>query len=72
LADFFRQTLAVAEADLRKLRHDPYELLTRMVQPVLWLLLFGQVFARSRAISTGELGYLEALLNFKWVAGHEG
>jgi ABC-2 type transport system permease protein len=59
LADFFRQTLAVAEADLRKLRHDPYELLTRMVQPVLWLLLFGQVFARSRAISTGELGYLE-------------
>jgi ABC-2 type transport system permease protein len=54
-----RQVQAVAEADVRKLRHDPFELLTRMVQPTLWLLIFGEVFARSHAIPTGSLGYLE-------------
>jgi ABC-2 type transport system permease protein len=53
------QLLAVAEADVRKLRHDPLELFTRMVQPLLWLLIFGEVFARSHAIPTGAVGYLE-------------
>jgi ABC-2 type transport system permease protein len=56
---YLRQTLAVAEADLRKLVHDPVELLTRMVQPVLWLLIFGQVFNRTRAIPTGGISYLD-------------
>src|SRR5580704_15188652 len=56
---FLRQTLAVAEADIRKLVHDPVELLTRMVQPVLWLTIFGQVFARTRAIPTGGVPYLD-------------
>lgn len=57
--DAFWQMLAVAEADVRKLRHDPWELLTRMVQPALWLLIFGQVLARTRAIPTGPIGYME-------------
>ena len=56
---FVLQTLAVAEADIRKLVHDPVELLTRMVQPVLWLLIFGQVFTRTRAIPTGGISYLD-------------
>jgi ABC-2 type transport system permease protein len=56
---YARQTLAVAEADIRKLIHDPVELLTRMVQPVLWLLIFGQVFTRTRAIPTGGINYLD-------------
>lgn len=59
VADFLGQMLAVAEADARKLRHDPSELVTRMVQPVLWLLIFGQVLARTRAIPTGPIGYVE-------------
>src|SRR5712671_6405861 len=58
-ANYLRQTLAVAEADLRKLVHDPVELLTRMVQPVLWLLIFGQVFNRTRAVPTGGISYLD-------------
>src|ERR1700731_1856523 len=58
-ASYQRQTLAVAEADVRKLVHDPVELLTRMVQPVLWLLIFGQVFNRTRAIPTGDVPYLD-------------
>lgn len=57
--DFLRQTLAVAESELRKLRHDPLELLTRAVQPTLWLLVFGHVFARVRDIPTGGLPYLD-------------
>ena len=57
-AAYLRQTLAVAEADLRKLVHDPVELFTRMIQPVLWLLIFGQVFNRTRAIPTGGISYL--------------
>ena len=59
LARFCGQVLAVAEADVRKLRHDPLELLTRMVQPMLWLLIFGEVFAQAHAIPTGSIGYLE-------------
>jgi ABC-2 type transport system permease protein len=57
--DFARQTLAVAEPDIRKLIRDPVELLARMVQPVLWLLIFGQVFTRTRAIPTGGVRYLD-------------
>jgi ABC-2 type transport system permease protein len=30
-----------------------------MVQPVLWLLIFGQVFTRTRAIPTGGISYLD-------------
>jgi len=58
-ASFLRQTLAVAEADVRKLVHDPVELFTRMIQPVLWLLIFGQVFNRTRAIPTGGISYID-------------
>ncbi len=38
---------------------DPTEIFTRAVQPALWLVVFGQVFSRMRAIPTGELGYVE-------------
>src|SRR5450631_2799511 len=58
-ANYLRQTSAVAEADIRKLIHDPVELFTRMVQPVLWLLIFGQVFNRTHAIPTGGISYLD-------------
>src|SRR5450631_2920919 len=58
-ANYLRQTSAVAEADIRKLVHDPVELFTRMVQPVLWLLIFGQVFNRTHAIPTGGISYLD-------------
>jgi ABC-2 type transport system permease protein len=54
-----QQTLAIVEADIRKLRHDPYELLTRMIQPSIWLLIYGQAMEKARAISTGNLAYLD-------------
>jgi ABC-2 type transport system permease protein len=55
---FLAHTLAVAEVEARKLARDPTELLTRVVQPILWLVVFGQVFSHARAIPTGEIGYL--------------
>jgi ABC-2 type transport system permease protein len=58
---FFLDAWTIAEGELRKLRHDPTELLTRAVQPLLWLLVFGQVMAQTRAISTGNLGYEDFL-----------
>lgn len=56
---FVLQTLAIAEVEVRKLRRDWTELLTRSVQPTLWLLVFGQVFARLRAMPTGQMPYLD-------------
>lgn len=58
---FLLDSWTIAEGELRKLRHDPTELLTRAVQPLLWLLIFGQVMAQTRAISTGNLGYEDFL-----------
>jgi ABC-2 type transport system permease protein len=51
----------IAEVELRKLRHDPTELFTRAVQPLLWLLVFGQVLASRNVIPTGGLGYMDFL-----------
>lgn len=53
------QVFAIVEADVRKLRHDPYELFTRMIQPAIWLLIFGQAMANAKAIPTGSLSYLD-------------
>jgi ABC-2 type transport system permease protein len=47
--------------ELQKLRHDRTELATRAVQPVLWLVVFGETFSRIRAIPTGNVPYLDYL-----------
>lgn len=57
--DFVAKTLVITELEVRKLRHDPMDLLTRAVQPTLWLLVFGQVFTKIRAIPTGDLRYID-------------
>jgi hypothetical protein len=46
---FFRESAALAQVELRKLFRDPTELFTRAVQPLLWLVIFGQVSARFAA-----------------------
>ncbi|MEH2363335.1 ABC transporter permease [Nostoc sp.] len=53
------KTLAIAELEVRKLRHDPTDLVVRSVQPSLWLLIFGQVFSKLHEIHTGNLPYLD-------------
>ena len=47
--------------EVQKLRHDRSELITRMIQPILWLVIFGETFTRVRAIPTGNLPYLDYL-----------
>jgi ABC-2 type transport system permease protein len=61
LRDYLTQTFAVTAAEVQKLYHDPLELLTRAVQPVLWLLLFGEVMARVRGVAPGNIPYLDFL-----------
>jgi ABC-2 type transport system permease protein len=52
---------AFSLVELQKLAHDRTELITRMVQPALWLLIFGQVFSQLRVINTGSVPYLAFL-----------
>jgi ABC-2 type transport system permease protein len=47
--------------ELQRLKHDRTELMTRAVQPILWLLVFGETFNRIHAIPTGNLPYLDFL-----------
>jgi ABC-2 type transport system permease protein len=61
VGDFLTQMFAVADAEVVKLRHDPIELVSRAVQPVLWLLLFGQVMAHVRGLNQSGGPYIDFL-----------
>lgn len=57
-AAFLEETAAIAQVELKKLFRDPTELFSRAVQPLLWLVIFGQVFSKVRGIPTGNVSYL--------------
>ena len=59
LVGFVDKTLVITELEVRRLRHDFTELIARAIQPALWLLLFGEVFTKVRAIPTGDVPYLD-------------
>ncbi len=50
MLQFIRKTFVIAEFETRKIVHDPTEVLLRAVQPALWLLIFGQVFAKTHIV----------------------
>ncbi len=56
---FVGKVFTIAEWEVRKILHDPTDILTRTVQPALWLLVFGETFTRIRAIPTGHESYLQ-------------
>ncbi|MUL79982.1 multidrug ABC transporter permease [Mycobacterium sp. CBMA226] len=56
-----RRMGAFALVELQKLRYDRTELITRTIQPALWLLIFGQTFSRLHVINTGNMSYLSFL-----------
>ncbi len=58
---FPSRTATFCLVELQKLSHDRTELLTRAVQPVLWLVIFGETFNRLHAIPTGSTSYLDFL-----------
>lgn len=47
--------------EMQKLKHDRTEVLTRVIQPILWLVIFGSTFSRINAIPTGDVPYLDYL-----------
>lgn len=55
---YWEQILAITDVELRKMLREPTEIFSRAIQPMLWLLIFGQVFSKLRDIPTGGLGYL--------------
>jgi ABC-2 type transport system permease protein len=59
IAGFVKKTVVITEFELRKLRHDFTELITRALQPALWLLIFGEVFSRNGEMHTGNVPYLD-------------
>ena len=61
LVNYATQTIGVAAAEVQKLYHDPWDLLTRAVQPVLWLMLFGEVMSRVRGVAPSGIPYLDFL-----------
>lgn len=54
-----RKSYIMAEMEVKKLLHDPTELITRAIQPILWLGIFGEALSRVRAIPTAGLTYLQ-------------
>ena len=50
-------TFAMAQAEMRKLRHDHLDVITRSVQPLLWLFIFGTALRHNRSLTLGTLDY---------------
>src|SRR5580698_3186366 len=59
ISQTFGKAYILAEMEARKLLHDPTELISRAVQPILWLGIFGEALSKVRAIPTGGLTYLQ-------------
>jgi ABC-2 type transport system permease protein len=47
--------------EMQKLSHDLTEVITRAIQPILWLVIFGTTFSQIKAIPTGGVPYLAYL-----------
>ncbi|ORX20913.1 multidrug ABC transporter permease [Mycobacterium xenopi] len=61
LRGMWSRVSAFAVVELQKLQHDRTELVMRMVQPALWLLIFGTTFSKLHVIDTGSVSYLAFL-----------
>lgn len=62
LKRYFSSALVITELELRKIRHDQTQIWLRIIQPALWLTIFGVTFSKIRAIppeSLGNLTYLQ-------------
>lgn len=48
---------AIAGAEFQRVRREPSVLLTRVAQPLLWLLVFGAALSEARGLTTGAVSY---------------
>ncbi len=56
---FVRTLFVMMELELRRIRHDRMELYARVIQPVLWLVVFAPIMSGIRAIPTGNIPYVD-------------
>lgn len=56
--NFVNKTFIIFEFEIRKIIHDPLELFVRLIQPILWLVVFGTMFNTYRIINTGNISYI--------------
>ena len=56
---FLSSSITIAEMEARKIRHDSTELWTRIIQPALWLLVFGETLNTIRAMPSGNFSYIQ-------------
>ena len=59
LYQIIAKSYVMASMEARKLWHDPTELISRAVQPILWLGIFGEALSKVRAIPTQGYTYLQ-------------
>ena len=57
LARLLSGTAAMSLVEWRKLKHNQLDLLTRSVQPLLWLFVFGTALENLHAVPTGGISY---------------
>ena len=55
---YVNKIFTIMEIELRRIRHDYTDIITRSIQPILWLLVFGTVFEKFRIFPTGNYTYL--------------
>lgn len=46
--------IAMGELEIRRVIHDPFEAITRAIQPILWIVIFGSVMARIKAFGVAD------------------
>src|SRR3954468_15979452 len=56
---YVSKVAAISEMEIQKLLHNQWDIVTRSIQPVLWLLLFGGVFSRLRVLPAGYGSYID-------------
>lgn len=59
LKRYVSSALVITELELRKIRHDQSQIWLRLIQPALWLAVFGVTLSKIRAMPTGNLTYLQ-------------
>ncbi len=61
VARVFTNVFTITEFELRKVFHDPSQVVIRAVQPLLWLVVFGEVMAKVRVLPDTSYSYLQFL-----------
>ncbi len=59
ISQLLKKTFVMAKIEMLKLIHDPTELITRAIQPILWLGIFGVALSNAHSMPTNGVPYLE-------------